>query len=211
MEIDLGDEARTRNIAMTERARRRLKALAADDPTGYPSSDAPEEEGGDGNGDGDNPADRGKTRKTARDGKPLARRRRDRRGSEDIERDRLVEQFLRENRLDVYDVPDPNQPHANLSVPADGPDDEPLGADDRLVEEFRREFLESISLRRRQQQQAAARRRAQPAPAGGSYNSRVEKGEVLRGPKLGGSRNERAAMRDLLLQKERDKKAPNRR
>ena len=34
-------------------------------------------------------------------------------------------------------------------------------------------------------------------------------GEILRGPKLGGSRNARAAMRDILLQQEREKAAAN--
>lgn len=69
--------------------------------------------------------------------------------------------------------------------------------------------MEAMSLRRRQQQQQ--RRRRRPANPAGSYNSRVEKGEVLRGPKLGGSRNERAAMRDLLLQKEKEKRQATKR
>jgi hypothetical protein len=75
MEIDLGDEARARNIAETERARRRLEGL-------------PDEEV-----DSD-----GRPRKVrlGRDGKPW--RGRNRRNSEDIKRDQLVEEFLRENR-----------------------------------------------------------------------------------------------------------------
>ena len=73
-EIDLGDEARERNEAQTERARRRL------------DGEVVEEEG---------------ERKPVKvrlgpDGKPW--RGRKRRGSDDVKRDRLVEDVLRENR-----------------------------------------------------------------------------------------------------------------
>ena len=76
LEIDLGDEARARNIAMTERARRRLQGQI----------DEEEQES------------TGRPRKVrlGRDGKPM--RSRNRRGSDDIKRDQLVEQFLSENR-----------------------------------------------------------------------------------------------------------------
>lgn len=43
------------------------------------------------------------------------------------------------------------------------------------------------------------RRAAQPAGSGGA---KQQQEEILRGPKLGGSRNERAAMRDLLLKEQ---------
>lgn len=79
MEIDLGDEARARNVAMTERARRRALGEAVDD-------------------DEDSGAGSSRPRKVrlGRDGKPW--RGRNRRNSEDIKRDQLVEEFLKENR-----------------------------------------------------------------------------------------------------------------
>ena len=77
LEIDLGDEARARNIAMTERARRRLQ--------GQIDEEEHEEA-------------KGRPRKVrlGRDGKPM--RSRNRRGSDDVKRDQLVEKFLSENR-----------------------------------------------------------------------------------------------------------------
>jgi Hepatocellular carcinoma-associated antigen 59 len=81
LEIDLGNEARDRNVARTEHARRRLDGEAVDS-----------EEDVEGNGLG------GKSKKVrlGRDGKPW--RGRKRRTSEDIRRDQLVEEVLRENR-----------------------------------------------------------------------------------------------------------------
>ena len=72
MEVDLGDEARSRNVALTERARRRLEG------------DASREE---------DIAGRGWVPKRARPA-----RGRNRRGSDDARRDQLVEKFLHENR-----------------------------------------------------------------------------------------------------------------
>ena len=74
-EIDLGEEARARNIAMTDRARRKLQGEAIEDE-----------------GDPSHP----RKVRLGRDGKPW--RGRKRRASEDIKRDQLVEQFLHENR-----------------------------------------------------------------------------------------------------------------
>jgi hypothetical protein len=76
LEIDLGDEARARNIEMTERARRRLEGLGADE-------------------DDDSASGKHKRPRLGPDGKPW--RSRNRRGSEDIKRDQLVEEFLSEN------------------------------------------------------------------------------------------------------------------
>ncbi|KAK0730630.1 hepatocellular carcinoma-associated antigen 59-domain-containing protein, partial [Lasiosphaeris hirsuta] len=166
MEIDLGDEARARNIEMTERARRRLQGLAADE----------EEETG---------ARRKKVR-LGPDGKPW--RSRNRRGSDDIKRDQLVEKFLSENSLGVYDV----QPEQPATVA--GLNNEEMAADDRIAEEFRREFMDAMSQRRR-------KKTAVPAKPGVKKEE-----EVLKGPKLGGSRNARAAMRDLLLKEQEKKK-----
>ncbi len=76
MEIDLGDEARARTIEMTERARRRLQGLGADEP--------------------DDPGAQRKKVRLGPDGKPW--RSRNRRGSDDIKRDQLVEEVLSEAR-----------------------------------------------------------------------------------------------------------------
>jgi hypothetical protein len=73
LEIDLGDEARHRNVERTNQARRRLDGEAVED------EEVP----------------KGKVR-LGRDGKPW--RGRKRRGSDDIKRDKLVEDILRENR-----------------------------------------------------------------------------------------------------------------
>lgn len=73
-EVDLGEEARMRNAAMTEQARRRLAGEALDD----------ESEGS------------SKRPRLGKDGKPW--RPRKRRASEDIKRDQLVEELMRENR-----------------------------------------------------------------------------------------------------------------
>ncbi|KAK3299065.1 hepatocellular carcinoma-associated antigen 59-domain-containing protein [Chaetomium fimeti] len=164
LEIDLGDEARARNIEMTERARRRLQGQI----------DEEEQEEG-----------KGRPRKVrlGRDGKPM--RSRNRRGSDDIKRDQLVEAFLSENRLDIYDTQ--SEQTAN---PADL-EEEDGAADDRIAEEFRREFMDAMAQRNRR------RRTAQPAKPGAKKQE-----EILKGPKLGGSRNARAAMRDLLLKEQ---------
>ena len=74
-EIDLGDESRARTVAMTERARRRLEGDDIEDD-GMPS--------------------RQNKMRLGRDGKPW--RPRKRRGSDDVKRDEMVEQFLHENR-----------------------------------------------------------------------------------------------------------------
>lgn len=79
MEIDLGDEARARNIAMTERARRRALGEAVEE----------DEDGGAG-------SSRPRKVRLGRDGKPW--RGRNRRNSDDVKRDQLVEEFLKENR-----------------------------------------------------------------------------------------------------------------
>lgn len=72
----------------------------------------------------------------------------------------------------------------------DEPDDEPelladdQAADDRIAEKFRRDFMDAIQSRRRTKNATAntTKQRAKP--------------EVPKGPKLGGSRSARAAMRE---------------
>ncbi|KAM0260294.1 hypothetical protein ACHAQJ_002859 [Trichoderma viride] len=122
------------------------------------------------------------------------RRGRNRRNSEDIARDALVEQFLHENRLAVYDVPATSSlpPAAASSSSAPGADP---SADDRLAEQFRQQYYD---------EQARRRKKKRPVPQQQQQKQQSE--NVLRGPKLGGSRNMRAAVRDILLQQEKDKK-----
>ncbi|KAL2269845.1 hypothetical protein VTJ83DRAFT_2029 [Remersonia thermophila] len=170
LEIDLGDEARARNIAMTERARRRLRGQIEE-----------EEEAG-----------RQHKARLGRDGKPV--RSHHRRGSDDITRDQLVEQFLSENKIDLYDTQS-----AQVTEPL-AEDEEELAADERIAEEFRREFFDALAQRRR-------RRKAINAPKAGPKKTE----EILRGPKLGGSRNDRALMREKLLEEQRARQQQRRR
>lgn len=91
--------------------------------------------------------------------------------------------------VDIYDPP------PQIETTAQSGTDE--AADERIAEEFRREFMDAMAERRNQRRKAPA-----PPARGGAKQE-----EILRGPKLGGSRNARAAMRDLLLsQQEKDKK-----
>lgn len=91
--------------------------------------------------------------------------------------------------VDIYDPPPQAEPSTQPGAD--------LAADERIAEEFRREFMDAMAERRNQRRKAPA-----PPPRPG-----VKQEEILKGPKLGGSRNARAAMRDLLLsQQEKDKK-----
>ena len=75
--------------------------------------------------------------------------------------------------VDIYEEPDPS-----LAKPNPGED---YAADDRIAEQFRREFMEALNARRR-----------------GRSNHHKKRDETRkpRGPKLGGSRAARAAMRE---------------
>ncbi|OOF90767.1 hypothetical protein ASPCADRAFT_10219 [Aspergillus carbonarius ITEM 5010] len=153
-EIDLGHEAKLQNIARTEAATRRLAGDDGQYPiAGQESSSKMDPVGG--------------------DQRPW--RNRKRRTSEDIERDRLVEEVLRESKLDVYEGPEDEE-----GDDAGGEDGQ--AADDRVAEQFRREFLDAIQSRRR-----VAR----------TKNTKAAKPDAPRGPKLGGSRSARAAMREM--------------
>ncbi|KAF8456753.1 hepatocellular carcinoma-associated antigen 59-domain-containing protein [Kalaharituber pfeilii] len=140
-EVDLGEENKLRNITRTQEATRRLEG-------GEPMEDVQM--------DGAN-------------GKKGYRRRR--RNSQDIQRDKLVEEVLKESKLELYDEPDDNE------------EDDEGAADDRIAEKFRREFLDALMSRRRR---------------GRKYQSHKKKDDAKkpRGPKLGGSRSARAAMRE---------------
>lgn len=163
-EIDLGVDATLRNIARTEAAKKRL-------------------EGGEAEVEGVT----GKVR-LRRDGKPWRGRRK--RNSDDVKRDKLVEEVMKESRrklltactklyfadilaVEIYD-----------ELEAEMPNDD-QAADDRIAEQFRREFMDAISSRR--QKAAQTTKKAPGAKAD----------EKPKGPKLGGSRSARAAMREF--------------
>jgi hypothetical protein len=197
-EIDLGDEARSINVQRTAKAQRVLNG----------------------------------------DGKPW--RGRKRRGSDDVKRDQLVEDILRENRrmfichltprspsrsrllnlasllvlpklslhqyinltlltlitlviVEIYPQLPPNLPTTDPNAPNSLNDDDDTPADDRIAEAFRREFMDALSSQRQR------KKVAQVSAAGGGRGSGAKDEEVLKGPKLGGSRNSRAAVRDALL------------
>ncbi|PMB66136.1 hypothetical protein BM221_008338 [Beauveria bassiana] len=112
------------------------------------------------------------------------RRRRNRRGSDDMKRDAMVEAFLHENKLDVYDVSD-------ASAAAN---------DDALAENFRQQYMQEVAARRQRRRPALNQPRMTQKQQ--AHQQAVAAGEVLKGPKLGGSRNARAAVRDALLQQQ---------
>ncbi len=91
--------------------------------------------------------------------------------------------------VDVYQTP------ADYGARAGG--DEEGAADDRIAEQFRREFMEALYERSR---------RKRPLPSANKNRPKEKEEPILRGPKLGGSRNSRAAMRDLILKQELEKK-----
>ncbi|KAI1383341.1 hepatocellular carcinoma-associated antigen 59-domain-containing protein [Hypoxylon trugodes] len=193
MEIDLGDEARSRNEARTERATRRMHGEAVED-------DDEEQQG--------NHNRPPKKVRLGRDGKPW--RPRNRRNSDDIRRDQLVEEILRENRLDVYE---PTPPPRASSAAADGANggaaDADGAADERIAEEFRREFMDAMAERQQKRKKPTNAPSGGPGGAGASGKGAKDE-DVLKGPKLGGSRNARAAMRNLLLEKAKEAKKPGR-
>ncbi len=89
----------------------------------------------------------------------------------------------------MYEAPVPAAIQGNEKPPGENED-----ADEQIAEAFRREFMDAVS----------ARQRKKPAAS----NTTAKKGdeEVLKGPKLGGSRSARAAMRDLMLKAQQGKK-----
>ncbi|KAH0499136.1 hypothetical protein TgHK011_006351 [Trichoderma gracile] len=151
---------------------------------------------GGGNGGNDYNNNNNKRRRVDKDttsAKAPPRRGRNRRNSDDIARDALVEQFLHENRLDVYDVP--SNPFAQPASSAPGADP---SADDRLAEQFRQQYYTEQALRRKKKRPVTQQQQQK--------QQKQQSGEILKGPKLGGSRNMRAAVRDMLLQQEKEKR-----
>ncbi|KAK6954089.1 hypothetical protein Daesc_004051 [Daldinia eschscholtzii] len=199
MEIDLGDEARSRNEALTERATRKMMMMQ-----GRAASAGLDD---DDNDDDKSQSGRPKKVRLGRDGKPW--RPRNRRNSDDIKRDQLVEEILRESRLDVYETatPPPLAPGAGTGAGAGDGVDDVGAADDRIAEEFRREFMDAMAERKQKRKKPT---NAPAAGSGGSKGGAAADEDVLKGPKLGGSRNVRAAMRNLLLEKAKEAKGKNR-
>lgn len=96
----------------------------------------------------------------------------------------------------VYDVPDDTATGDHTAV--DDADDG-VDADDRLAEQFRRQFMDDQAARRQQRRKPVAQPTAKNQPV-------KTEGDVLKGPRLGGSRNARAAVRDVLLKQQQDKR-----
>lgn len=123
----------------------------------------------------------------------VPRRRRHIRTEDDIARDALVEQFLSENRLEnVYAGPSATGLHATVktergATPEAAQAGHDRAADIRLAEEFRREFMAEVEERKQ------LKRARQPAASAGKAGA-----DELKGPKLGGSRQQRAAMHAAL-------------
>ncbi|GAB7357146.1 hypothetical protein MBLNU459_g7939t1 [Dothideomycetes sp. NU459] len=156
-EVDLGPSATSLNIALTEAARRRLEGAKDTQPA--------------------RTAEKTKPVRLGRDGKPLRPRRQPaRRSSNDLARDAMVEEVFKESILGIYDDSARQEP---LTSSRTGQNED---ADERMVEEFKREFMAN--------QQERNFRKAPPPPPGA-------KGESTKGPKLGGSRSQRAAMRAM--------------
>ncbi|KAI1031609.1 hypothetical protein LB504_000816 [Fusarium proliferatum] len=146
---------------------------------------------------------RAKKPRLRKDGTPW--RPRNRRDSDALKRDQIVDEILHETRrmslmsmflelatkslflVDLYE-PTPGQDSHTAFADQDG------AADARLAEEFRQQFLEDVAERQLRKKKAT------------NQTTRPGTEEVLKGPKLGGSRNARAQMRDLLLKKEKEGK-----
>lgn len=156
-EVDLGEEVKQRNIVRTVQATQKLS-----DPSSAATT----------------------TTATATTAQPTAHRRnRRRRTSADIERDRLVEEVLKESRLDLYPTADADH------ETGDHADGDEGAADDKIAEKFRREFIDAIMSKRRRRGGGgdAAKKRA---------GDKKDAGKRPKGPKLGGSRMARAQMRE---------------
>ncbi|KAI4716669.1 hypothetical protein E4T48_07147 [Aureobasidium sp. EXF-10727] len=104
---------------------------------------------------------------------------RNRRNSADLARDAMVDKILAESQLNIYE---PSASSASATHPKTSADDT-QDADERMAEEFKRNFYAAAEER-------AVRRSAAPPPPSFGAN----KLESIKGPKLGGSRSQRAAM-----------------
>lgn len=92
--------------------------------------------------------------------------------------------------MEIYDEPSGESSNEN---------DNELEADERVAEQFKQNFMEAMQSRKR------TRTGGQPKPPGGTGTGRPGE-SVSRGPKLGGSRNARAAMREKELKQQKGKR-----
>ena len=138
-----------------------------------------------------------------KDGRVIRPRPRRRRPSEDIARDALVEQVLAEHRVDLDRARETAIDNAAAATAGDAPSGkgkagegggEERDNDAALAERFTAEFLEAQSRRRQPKQ-------AMPGASAGAKVGSGAAGAVgsVKGPKLGGSRSARAAMRAMQL------------
>lgn len=117
--------------------------------------------------------------------------------------------------VDVYDLPAARPPPPSGTSANDDPSTGPT-ADDRLAEEFRRQYMEEMAQRRQRRRPAAAQKPSSSSAGGAGSGgppgsgSSAAGGDVLKGPKLGGSRNVRAQVRDILLMKQEQEKGRRR-
>ncbi|KIW45181.1 uncharacterized protein PV06_03584 [Exophiala oligosperma] len=166
-EVDLGSSVHDGNLARTQAAleRAKLGLPPVEDEIKPPKPRKP---------------------RLGRDGKPFRPRPRKRRNSEDLARDALVEQLMRENKLDIYAANELVRERERQAGGAEsGGDDHHSGesdADERMAEQFRQDFMDAMAERRQR-----ARAKAQSKSTSGAPTE-------SRGPKLGGSRSARAKM-----------------
>ncbi|KAM3555327.1 hypothetical protein MY1884_005651 [Beauveria asiatica] len=137
------------------------------------------------------------------------RRRRNRRGSDDMKRDAMVEAFLHENKRTLFFNPLPSLPFLDrnpnilplLQVDVYDVSDASAAANDAsLAENFRKQYMQEVAARRQRRRPALNQPRHSQKQL--AHQQAVAAGEVLKGPKLGGSRNARAAVRNALLQEQ---------
>lgn len=158
-EVDLGSLAQDVNYARTQAAleRARTGRPAIEDEPKLPKPRKP---------------------RIGRDGKPMKPRPRKRRNSEDAARDALVEQLLRENRLDIYE----NDMEASRGTRGNEVTDE------HIAEQFQQEYMDAMAER-----QQRTKTTTQPKTAAGAVAE-------TKGPRLGGSRSARAKMAQMQQQ-----------
>lgn len=172
-EVDLGSSAHDRNLARTQAAleRAKLGLPPVEDEAKPPKPRKP---------------------RLGRDGKPFRPRARKRRNSEDMARDALVEQLMRENKLDIYDATElVRQRERQAGVESTDENSRESDADERMAEQFRQDFMDAMA-ERRQRARATTQAKGPGAKGSGATESR--------GPKLGGSRSARAKMAQLQQQ-----------
>lgn len=120
-----------------------------------------------------------------RDGKPyIPRRFRNRRTDADIQRDNAVDAVLHENAPGAFDTAEWEQQEWG----------EGEEADERLAEAFRREYLNEVDEARKRELDSQRERE----------KKKVKVDEVLRGPKLGGSRSARMKYIEEHMGKKKD-------